>query len=76
MRGKDRKIVKVEIENAEGKIEKFKMSYPLAQILADRIVKPGWPWRSIKLNGQEIVSKPDPCYMNVYRDKEGKEFIL
>lgn len=67
---------KVEIENAEGKVMKYRLPWPIAQILADRLIQDGWPFMGIKIDGQEIVSKPEPSCTNVYRDREGKEFIL
>lgn len=76
MRKRDKMIKKVEIEHADGSIEKLRMSYPLIQILADRLIKGGWPFCGITINGQTIASKPDPCMLNVYRDTNGKEVII
>ncbi len=76
MRGKDKKMKKVEIENAEGRVMNYRLPYPIAQILVDRLIQGGWPYMGIRIDGHEIISKPDPCCINVYRDKEGKEVIL
>ncbi len=76
MRPKDKKMRKVEIENAEGRVMNYRLPYPIAQILADRLIKDGWPWMSIKIDGHAIMSKPDACMINVYRDREGREVIL
>jgi len=76
MRTRDKLMKRVEIEHADGSIEKLRMTYPLAQILADRLIKGGWPFCNININGRSIASKPDPSMMNVYRDTEGKEVII
>ncbi len=76
MRLKDKKMRRIEIENAEGKKNVYRLPYPIVQILADRLIQQGWPYMSIKVDGREIVSKPDPCCVNVYRDRAGGEVIL
>jgi hypothetical protein len=74
----DKKMTKhkLEIEHATGKMEKVTVSSPIARILVERLIEKGWPWMAVRVDGHEIVSKPDITVTNKYLAKDGTEIIL
>ena len=65
----------LEIEHANGKIEKLRVSRPIALMIAQRLVESGWPYCGIKVNGNQLISR-DPCMSNVFRDTQGHVVIV
>lgn len=65
----------LEIEHANGKVEKLRVSRPIALMITQRIVEAGWPFCGIKVNGSQLVSR-DPQMSNVFRDTVGREVIV
>ncbi len=65
----------LEIEHANGKIEKIKVSRPIALMITKRIMEHGWPFCGIKVNGSQLISR-DPQMSNVFRDPAGHEVIV
>ena len=67
---------KLEIEYSTGKVEKLTASAPICRIIVDRVIQKRWPWKKVKVDGHEIIGKPDKTILNKYLTKDGIEIIL
>ena len=46
--------IKIQFEHADGKVETFKMSVPVALVLIQRAIQPGWPFLTPIYEGKRL----------------------